>query len=75
MGNTLGAPRREDLRSYLLDSPDIVVHSLLATYKLFKVFHCAHEGYKHGGVIVKLFIPNVPDEDELQDSGIRVESV
>jgi len=75
MGNTLGQPRFEDLRSYLLDSPDIVVHSLLATYKLFKVFHCAHEGYKHGGVIVKLFIPNVPEEDDLNDGGIRVESV
>ena len=75
MGNTLGQPRFEDLRSYLLDSPDIVVHSLLATYKLFKVFHCAHEGYKHGGVIVKLFIPVVPEEEDLNDGGIRVESV
>lgn len=37
MGNTLGSQRMEDLRSYLLESPDIVVHSLLATYKLFKV--------------------------------------
>ena len=75
MGNSLGTQRLEDLRSYLLDSPDIVVHSLLATYKLFKVFHCAHEGYKHGGVIVKLFIPNVPEEDELQESGIKTESL
>ena len=75
MGNTLGAPRREDLRSYLLDSPDIVVHSLLATYKLFKVFHCAHEGYRHGGVIVKLFIPNVPEEEDFNESGIKVEAV
>lgn len=37
MGNTIGTQRLEDLRSYLIDSPDIVVHSLLATYKLFKV--------------------------------------
>ena len=37
MGNTIGTQRLEDLRSYLLESPDIVVHSLLATYKLFKV--------------------------------------
>lgn len=75
MGNTIGTQRLDDLRYYLLDSPDIVVHSLLATYKLFKVFHCAHEGYKHGGVIVKLFIPNVPEEDELHEGSIRVESI
>ena len=75
MGISLGTQRLEDLRSYLLDSPDIVVHSLLATYKLFKVFHCAHEGYKHGGVIVKLFIPNVAEDDDIQDNGIKTESL
>ena len=75
MGNAIGTQRVEDLRTYLMDSPDLVVHSLLASYKLFKVFHCAHEGFKHGGVIVKLFIPNVPEEDEFQESVIRVESV
>ena len=86
MGNTIGTQRLEDLRSYLLDSPDIVVHSLLATYKLFKVcvypmfhrtssqvFHCAHEGFKHGGVIVKLFIPNENEEDDHTD--LRIESI
>lgn len=58
-----------------MESPDIVVHSLLATYKLFKVFHCAHEGFKHGGVIVKLFIPHVPEEDDFQESIIRLETI
>ena len=73
MGNTIGSQRLEDLRSYLLESPDIVVHSLLATYKLFKVFHCAHEGFKHGGVIVKLFIPNESEEDDHTE--LRIESL
>lgn len=75
MGNTIGTQRVEDLRSYLLDSPDIVVHSLLATYKLFKVFHCAHEGFKHGGVVVKLFIPNETELEEIGQDAFRAETV
>ena len=75
MGNTIGTQRIEDLRSYLLDSPDIVVHSLLATYKLFKVFHCAHEGFKHGGVVVKLFIPNETELEEIVKDTVRAETV
>ena len=75
MGNTIGKQKLDDLRSYLLDSPDIVVHSMLATYKLFKVFHCAHEGFKHGGVIVKLFIPNSNEEDDIHVESIKAESL
>ena len=73
MGNTIGSQRIEDLRSYLIESPDVVVHSLLASYKLFKVFHCAHESFKHGGVVVKLFIPNENEEDDHTD--LQIESV
>ena len=73
MGNTIGSQRVEDLRSYLIESPDVVVHSLLASYKLFKVFHCAHESFKHGGVVVKLFIPNENEEDDHTD--LQIDSV
>lgn len=37
------------------------------------MFHCAHEGFKHGGVIVKLFIPNENEEDDHTE--LRIESL